>query len=174
MNATELLSALGVAVDRGHWSYDYEIRGEGRTVEIIDAATSAAPNETTTNWIAISRRVEESERHLYWDIALRTMDVRDVMAFCLAAEHGERFSAEGDQVPEEYTFEWEGMAIHNGFADESHGEWEGKQVEGSPLADDGRVIEVTPPTQKEWAAAYVAWRDELAERLVSTAPAPSA
>ena len=172
MNATELLGAIGVAADQGRWSYGYKIRGEGRRIEILDASTNATPNESTTNWIAISRRVDGAERHLYWDIALRTMDARDVMAFCLAAEHGERFSAEGDQVPEEYTFEWEGMAIHNAFADESYGEWEGKQVEGSPLADDGRVIEVTPPTQKEWADAYVAWRDQLADRLVSSVPAP--
>ena len=165
MDAITLLERAGFAQTTDNATVTY---GD-TSVFVTDAATGKAPTPETKLFRAVLPRVGEPSSK-YFDIALESTDVRDIVAFASAAE-GDSLVHQGDQARDERVFEYEGTAIHNAFADPQYGDWQGTHVVDWPHNADGRAVLVTHPDNREWANAYREWRDGYCDSLLQ-APAP--
>lgn len=167
MTARDILDAMGVIHQSEAWIYRFFVDAKAYEVKIFDGNTLGAPSDGTKKFVALIERDGVTDRDKYWDIALETEEPRDVMAFCLAAQNSIQFGILGEPVPEDQLFEWEGMAMHNAFAEEDYGDWTGDHRLDWPHNDDGRAIVVPDPATRDWGKPYVEWRDAYAEKLVA-------
>lgn len=173
MDALKLFDAAGFKLDAGVLAYQYEIRGETSTVLVFDADTLQAPTVATQTWIGLAKRKAGDAPHLYFDIALRSSDPRDIVALAIADEASSIYAIAGYFPNEDRFFGYEAMAVFNPFGDDTYGDWQGVDQLDWVGNSDGRVLWVTPATEREWAEDYVTWRDTLCEQFLAAAAAPA-
>jgi len=169
VQAIELLEASGFkATDEGHLIvFDAH---ESDRVLVRDAATLGPVTDATTRFLAFSPKYPGPHG---FDLVFESEDVRDIVAFGVAAVNSCSFDTHGIQVDEDRGFVHEETFIHNPFADDQYGDWEGQPVEFAG-GEGGRAFRVTSPKELKWADMYVEWRDAYCARLLDPAPAPLA
>jgi hypothetical protein len=165
--AIELLEAAGFkAADGGHVIV-YDANDSDR-VMVSDAETGGPVTDATTKFLAFSPKYPGPHG---FDLIFRSDDVRDMVAFGVAATNSCQYDTHGIQVDCERGFVYRDTFIHNPFADDQYGDWLGKPVKFAG-GEGGEAYEIKHPAKREWADLYVAWRDAYCDRLLDPVAAP--